>query len=248
MSNIEAATARLAFDDILEAVQESRRGRWFLQEYEARLQQRDSKSVLDAINRLEARVNSMATQAPDEIGKVRSAISNARNDLLKLGMGKDAMSEEGRMFAELANMARKAMPGEEQHAGIVRSLKLVEEIEKVVTPGAKPDHGGKFFAADSQLFEKVPVVEKPILVETKKAASTESKPATGAKLVIRKASEPAATVQEEPVVEVAQPVIMQDEPKIADHPRIMIVRKKADDMDEVVAEPAAPSEDSATAA
>jgi hypothetical protein len=246
MSNIETATARLAFDDILEAVQESRRGRWFLQEYEARLQKRDSKNILDAINRLEARMDGLGAAAPGELGRVRSAISNARNDLLKLGMGKQAMSEEGRLFAELADMARKAIPESEQSAGIVRSLQLVEEIERTVSA----ERGGNFFAADSQIFEKPPVAAKPVLVEkpepmvvvpAAQPKKTEATPSTGAKLVIRKATQDAdpAPVAEQPAVqppaEVAAPLPMAtpDEPMIADHPRIVLVRRKPEDMPDI---------------
>ena len=75
MANLEAAETRLSFDDILEAVQDSKRGRWFLQEFETRLQKRDTRSVLDAISRLESRMENLGAQTsnPDDLGKAGSA-------------------------------------------------------------------------------------------------------------------------------------------------------------------------------
>jgi hypothetical protein len=249
MSNLDAAATRLAFDDILEAVQESRRGRWFLQEYEARLQQRDSKSILDAINRLEARVGSMGASAPDELSRVRNAISNARNDLLKLGMGKQALSPEGKIFAQLAELARKSMPADSS-ATVVRGLQLVDEIERAVIP-ANNDHGGKYFTADAQIFQTPPVAAKPVLVEKPEPVvqikKSDEPVQTGAKLVIRKAN---AEIDAAPASPVAQPapeplkqeaVVPAVEVVTSDHPRISIVRRKPEDMNDV-------TDDSASAA
>ena len=282
MANLEAADTRLSFDDILEAVQDSRRGRWFLQEYESRLQKRDSQSILQAINRLENRMEAMGTggqSSPDEMARVRNAIANARNDLLKLGLGKDAMSKEGRLFAEIADLARKSMPvAVDSNAGIVRTLQLADEIEAVIATPSTIDKGAQYFAADAALFERAPV-SKPALVvaETAVAAAPVTEPArpaatkaepvpvktepakadkkeepapVGARLVIRKASQvetPAAEAASAPVIEQpAEPAVAESktnppeqvplpaaELPAMDNPRIVIIRRKAEDMPEV---------------
>jgi hypothetical protein len=237
MTDLEAAETRLSFDDILEAVQESTRGRWFLQEFEMRLQKRDTQSVLTAISRLEERMETLAPQAshPDDLGKVRAAIANARNDLLKLGLGKDALSKEGRLFAEMAEMARKVMPiAVDSNAGIVRTLQLVDEIDSVIAP---PDRGSKYFNADANLFERPAAPSKPVLVQTPDPVAPpvpvkkEEPPTTGAKLVIRRANQTAEQpVETTPVVH--ETVVAPDMPAI-DNPRIVIIRRKPEDMPDV---------------
>ncbi len=237
MTDLEAADTRLCFDDILEAVQESKRGRWFLQEFESRLQKRDTQSVLTAISRLENRMETLGPQAshPDDLGKVRSAIANARNDLLKLGLGKDALSKEGRLFAEMAEMARKVMPiAVDSNAGIVRTLQLVDEIDTVIAPS---DRGAKYFNADANLFERPATPSKPVLVQTPEPAAQqiavkkEEPPATGAKLVIRRSHQAA----EHPVeaTPAANEVVLAPDMPAIDNPRIVIIRRKAEDMPDV---------------
>jgi hypothetical protein len=250
MTDIEAAETRLTFDDILEAVQDSKRGRWFLKEFEAHLHKRDTQSVLSAISRLESRMEQLAPQAssPDDLGKVRVAIANARSDLLKLGLAKDALSKEGRLFAEMAEMARKTMPSAgEQNAGIVRSLQLVAEIDSVIAPQGQDDGGARYFNPDENLFERPAAPPKPVLVPTAKPAAPvevkKDEPAsTGAKLVIRKASQ---TVEQATEATDAKPVEMQTaispEMPAIDNPRIVIIRRRAEDMPEVGMEEAAES-------
>jgi hypothetical protein len=277
MSSLEAMDHRLTFDDILEAVQESKRGRWFLKEFEQRLQKQDTSSILQAISKLEARMDGFGAQAgqPAELVKVKAAIANARNDLLKLGVGKDAMSSEGRMFAELAEMARKAMPAStESSAGVMRTLQLVAEIETTVAPLSAAEASSKFFSADENLFERPAAQPKPLLVSStpvavvpaesvvqpnEQAAKPAAAPrkeepvATGAKLIIRKTSSaevapmeqpapPASEVVAEAAVDTPPPQPMATEtPEITsiDTPRIVIIRRKAEDMPEVDAVSAA---------
>jgi hypothetical protein len=257
MSSLELAENRLNFEDILEAVQDSKRGRWFLQEFESRIQKRESQSILSAISKLENRMEQLGPQATgaDDLGKVRAAIANARSDLFKLGLGKEALSKEGRLFADMAELARRAMPdADDKSVGIVRSLQLVDEIDRTISP-ANDDKGAKFFAADSNLFDRPVTVPKPVLVENipqaaeprpapveVKTPANKAEPAPiGAKLVIRKAgqmpSEPtiveakpnevvSATIKEKPI-----PASIV-EPK-SDNPRIVIIRRRAEDMPEV---------------
>jgi hypothetical protein len=250
MADLEAAETRLSFDDILEAVQDSKRGRWFLQEFESRLQKRDTRSVLDAISRLESRMENLSPQVPnpDDLGKVRSAIANARNDLIKLGLGKEALSKEGRIFHDMAEMARKSMPvAVDSNAGIVRTLQLADEIDNVIAPVSNEDRGAKYFATDSNLFERQAAPPKPVLVPAAEPlihvnTVKKDEPApVGAKLVIRKASqaiESPAQGAEPDTAPVVSSAVAPEMPAI-DNPRIMIIRRKAEDMPEVnVAEPA----------
>lgn len=267
MSNLELAGSRLSFDDLLEAVQDSKRGRWFLQEYETRIQKRDTQSILSAISKLENRMEHLGPQAGnvDDVVKVRTAISNARNDLFKMGLGKEAMSKEGRLFAEMAEMARKAIPeAGEKTASIVRTLQLVDEIDRAISPASVDDKGAKFFAADANLFDR-PVATKPVLVEVAEPAPVVVEPAkavvakkeepapTGAKLVIRKVNA-AAPLEATPVLEanpVAEAAAIAAEPAVTQtsymptsempkpvletthNPRIVIIRRRAEDMPEV---------------
>jgi hypothetical protein len=250
MADLEAAEARLSFDDILEAVQDSKRGRWFLQEFESRLQKRDTRSVLDAISRLESRMENLSPQVPnpDDLGKVRSAIANARNDLIKLGLGKEALSKEGRIFHDMAEMARKSMPvAVDSNAGIVRTLQLADEIDNVIAPVSNEDRGAKYFATDSNLFERQAAPPKPVLVPAAEplihvnTVKKDEPASVGAKLVIRKASqaiESPAQVAEPETAPVVSSAVAPEMPAI-DNPRIVIIRRKAEDMPEVnVAEPA----------
>lgn len=252
MANLEAADNRLSFDDILEAVQDSKRGRWFLHEFETRLQKRDTSSLLSAMARLESRMGELSTTSgkPENLGVVSAAIAKARNDLLKLGLGKEAMSDEGRMFADLAELARKVMPDTaEGRAGIVRALQLADEIDKVVAPAANTDSGAKYFQPDAELFERKTLPAKPTLVaapepvlDTKTPVKPQpvTPPATGAKLMIRRVgqSSDALPVAPAPVIEVQKraPVLSEtptpERPAI-DNPRIVIIRRKAEDMPDV---------------
>ncbi len=265
MSSLEAMDHRLTFDDILEAVQESKRGRWFLKEFEQRLQKQDTSSILQAISKLEARMDGFGVEAgqPAELTKVKAAIANARNDLLKLGLGKEAMSAEGQMFANLAEMARKALPSStENSAGVVRTLQLVAEIENTVAPPSLADRSAKFFNADENLFERQSALAKPVLVASvpveaatpveKAADAQKEEPVmTGAKLIIRKTSsnesvtdieqpQHQATAAPSEDVMPLMPVSMTNEDISAiDTPRIVIIRRRAEDMLEVEAESAA---------
>jgi hypothetical protein len=252
MADLEAAETRLSFDDILEAVQDSKRGRWFLQEFESRLQKRDTSSLLSAMTRLENRMVELSKSSgkPESLGSVSAAIAAARNDLLKLGLGKEAMSTEGRLFADLAEMARKAMPAAvEGRATIVRALQLVEEIEGAVITPPNSDRGADFFKPDADLFERRATMPKPTLVAAAESAiasppapkpEQSAAPATGAKLVIRRSDHSVEELQPEKsaAAEVQSPVVNLPDPQLPekstlDNPRIVIIRRRAEDMPDV---------------
>jgi hypothetical protein len=247
---LEAVDSRLTFDDILEAVQDSKRGRWFLQEYEARVQKQGSQTVLQAISRLEARMDGFAAQPEHarELTKVKAAIANARSDLLKIGVGKDALSAEGHLFAHLAELARNAMPmAADNNASIVRSLQLVDEIDRSINPAPTGNRETKFFGPDENLFERAGPTPKPVLVTSTAVEPTPvvqtEKPlvirkdepiSTGAKLVIRKTSSKEQIENDETLVPTIAPLqnATQEQTRI-DTPRIVIIRRRAEDMPEV---------------
>jgi hypothetical protein len=143
-------------------------------------------------------------------------------------------------------MARKAMPTSmEGRAGIVRALQLVDEIDTAVAPAPQANRDTKFFQHDIELFEQKAAPAKPTLVATQETVAEAAKqpvtlPATGAKLVIRKANHTgeSAPAQPAPSVEAIAPAVEVPEPimpeRLAiDNPRIVIIRRKAEDMPDV---------------
>jgi hypothetical protein len=232
MSHLESTDSCLTFDDILEAVQDSKRGRWFLQEFETRIQKRESAGLLQAIQRLERRMEGLtAAGAPlHDIDKVRGAIATARKDMLQLGFGKQAMSAEGRLFADLAELARKSLPANDDCKDkIVRSLQLVDEIDRAID--AATTSGTRFFMADAQVFENAAAAD-PAPTST----------ATGATLIVRRVD--AEDLQDGATeVKDLRPAAAT-EAKV-DHPRIVIIRRRAEDMPEVNIDVPAESESAA---
>jgi hypothetical protein len=137
---------------------------------------------------------------------------------------------------------------------------LIDEIDRAMSPANADDKGAKFFAADANLFDR-PVASKPVLVEViepapvviepaKPVAAKKEEPApTGAKLVIRKvnaaapadaapvteaapAAKVAAGITEPaslPTSEMPMPVM-----ETTQNPRIVIIRRRAEDMPEVL--------------
>lgn len=230
MSHLESTDSCLTFDDIFEAVQDSKRGRWFLQEFESRIQKRESAGVLQAIQRLERRMESMTAAGTSlhDIDKVRGAIASARKDMLHLGYGNKAMSAEGRLFADLAELARKSLPANDDCKDkIVRSLQLVDEIDRAID--AVANSGTRFFMADAQVFENNAAAE-----------AAKASAATGARLVVRRI-DPADMQDDTTTVESVQTAAATDARETKEnHPRIVIIRRAAEDMPEVnIEEPAA---------
>ncbi len=130
------------FDDVYAAVQETERGRWFLEEYRARMRSEETKSVLSAIHRLENVVTTLpaqGTKAP-ELDKLKAAIKLAREQistqLAPLSNETTQLSEEGQMFAALAKLSRQAFATEAPEAmrqnvgkSIDTALQLVQDID-----------------------------------------------------------------------------------------------------------------------
>jgi hypothetical protein len=255
MKDVEAVTASLSFDDLLGAVNESSRGRWFLDEYQRRLRKAEIGDILTAINRMESRFTGMPTPgvASTEVVRMRAALNQTRADIAKLAPG-ISLSDEGRLFAGLADMARKALPAEKATAelapGIIKALQLVDDMDVALNGVAK---GEQYFMQDQALFEPAAVAPapKPVLVSVtpepvSKPADTIIKmdveaPAQGAKLVIVRAGEAATLAKAAVAPEAAAPasVAPEKKPEISlavekvDNPRIVIIRRKPEEMTEV---------------
>jgi hypothetical protein len=190
MSREVAAEPGMSYEAVLEAVQESSRGRWFLNEFKSRNAGLDSGQILSAIARLENRMESLSSQgggaAAAELARVRQAIATTRQDILKAS-GAPGLSEEGKLFAHLAELARKSLaqggtmsgtlPGNEALPGsIVQALRLVDQIDFTLnsspSSGRKPEtpYTDNFFGRDSDLLlpqgaqPAQPAMPKPALV------------------------------------------------------------------------------------
>jgi hypothetical protein len=148
-----------SYDDVLAAVQESSRGRWFLDEYASRLRQNDSKAVLAAIQKLEETIgelpNARSAEQPatQDVQKMKRAIENIRRQIAAGSDGKP-LSEEAQMFSHLADLARAAFNGQtnevrpEIRSGIEMALRVVQDIENEIR-GAK-SHAEPEAAAQKQ--------------------------------------------------------------------------------------------------
>jgi hypothetical protein len=271
MKDVEAVAANLSFDDLLQAVTESSRGRWFLDEYQKRLRKAESGDILSAINRIEARIAELPGPglASTDVTRMKAAVNAARADIAKLSPNK-GLSDEGRLFAGLAELARLTLPAEKATAdiapGIVKALQLVDELDTTLNG---PASGEKYFKQDQALFEPAAPAPKPVLVASTPdpVAAPQPKPveakkpeveaaSQGAKLVIIKAGvkveEPSAPVIVEPPVAAepvktefverrAEPAAIAEtkKPEAAlpvdkiDNPRIVIIRRKPEEMTEV---------------
>jgi hypothetical protein len=206
MTSSVAAVLSESFEDVLGAVQDTARGRWFLDEFSKRNKSQDTTSILAAIGKLESLIGTQAAPVDGaQVQKAREAIAAAKVKLRALHNEIPALSDEARMFAKLVEMSRAALSGDKQAVGrgIDVALSLVDELDQSFSGGAvvaavKPA-GEAYFAADQDVFEtpNVKPVEKPVLVETPKpvaAAPVETpKPAKvedeqprGAKLTINR--------------------------------------------------------------
>jgi len=215
MSREVAAEPGMSYEAVLEAVQESSRGRWFLNEFKLRNAGVDSRQILGAIGRLESRMESLSQGgegAAAELARVRQAIATTRQDILKAS-GAPGLSEEGKLFAHLAELARKSLaqggttPGSEALPGtIVQVLRLVDQIDGSLNSGQntglntgknlETPYADNFFQRDKDLLQAPatpPAPAKPALVvapaPTPPPAITKppvETPTLGAKLVINR--------------------------------------------------------------
>lgn len=266
MSKDLSAEIGFSFEAVLEAVQDSARGRWFLEELKKRSGQQDLAQVSDAITRIETRIEGMSGHftAAEDLNKVRNAIAAARSDIQNLTPQAEGLSTEGRLFAHLADLARKSIPQDGPQAGVEKALRLVDQLDSSLNSNVMPfpapsaKAADRFFQQDAAVFEQKPA---PAVVQATPAKPIVEPVAMGAKLTITRIgkdvpppAEPVAVatqapapvaepvsqepVKEEPVAVVAPTKIEALEPA---KPRIVIIRRKPEETPEVPAVLAAPA-------
>jgi hypothetical protein len=207
MANSVAAVLSESFEDVLGAVQDTARGRWFLDEFSKRNKSQDTTSILAAIGKLESLIGTQAAPVDGaQVQKAREAIAAAKTKLKALHNEIPALSEEARMFAKLAEMSRAALSGDKQAVGrgVDVALSLVDELDQSFSGGAavaavKPARE-TYFAADQDVFEtpKVQPVEKPALVEVPKPVAIAPVAAAPVAAVPVEAPKPAKVEDEQP--------------------------------------------------
>jgi hypothetical protein len=283
------AEQSLSFDDLLNAVQESSRGRWFLGKYEERIRSTGTENILSSIAKLENAIAGMSNIGGDNalLARAKAAIAAARSDIAKLDQseGQPNLSNEARLFAKLADMARASFNADGKtndnsvvNTGVVRALRLVDELDQAMA--APHAVTANYFAPHAEVFEApAPVaIAAPttIAAEIKSTPKAVEKiePERGAKLTIKRSSDvPAAvapvpepqapiqileTVITEPVSIttpptdipfVDAPVPQPSEPEAAAKPRVVIIRRKPEDVMEVpmVEEATTPQSESSAA-
>ena len=202
-----------SIDDVLKVVQETPRGRWFIEAYTQRLKSEGTDNILTAIAKLENHISSISNSdaSAEVLQKARSAIAQARQEIADLEPKNGKLSSEARLFANLADMSRKAFGESHDGKGVERALKLVADLDRDLNTSnaaeenlivAKPDR--QYFKQDEAIFEPTPapslIVQKPVAAKTVDVPEVSNK---GAKLVIRRLSAPETTAPmiAEPIVE-----------------------------------------------
>jgi hypothetical protein len=243
-----------SIDEVLTAVQETPRGRWFLEAYSNRIKGDSTANILQAIGKLEQNLKTMTTGGAEAglLQQARSAIAAAKREISLLEPQTAELSAEGQLFAKLAELSRVAFsanaPGQASVAsGVDRVLRLVADLDRDLG-GSKNDNAAtasasapakpaiQYFKPDEEIFEPAPA---PVIAAVAKPEPITEVSTRGAKLVIQRVSSPKPeaiaepTVTEEPKVE--PPAItssVQPDTK-PDNSRIVIIRRKAEDMTDV---------------
>jgi hypothetical protein len=244
-----------SIDEVLTAVQETPRGRWFLEAYANRIKSDGNSNVLQAIAKLENSLSSIAAGGADSavLNKARKAIATARQDIVAFDPSIKELSAEGQLFAKLANLSRESFSTTAATApnigkGIERALKLVADLDVELSGNATsnaepagPKPATQYFRQDEEIFEPV---RPAAIVAVVKTPEPPEVPNRGAKLVIQRTSapktaepRPAAVAEpetEKPVQETIAKVPSPDAQEKPQSPsRIVIIRKKAEEMMDV---------------
>ncbi len=236
-----------SIDDVLTAVQETPRGRWFLEAYASRVKNDGTANILSAIAKLETNLNAMTISGAETglLQQARNAIAAAKREIALLEPQTAQLSAEGQMFAKLAELSRQAFSSTPAtssiSSGVDRVFKLVAELDKNLAPAsievapAKP--AVQYFKQDEAVFEPAPapvmaVVAKPMPVPVEVSNR-------GAKLTIQRTSPTKIEIVSEPEILVAhdEPIAIVSstpvEPIPKEPSRIVIIRRKADEMIDV---------------
>jgi hypothetical protein len=230
-----------SIDEVLTAVQETPRGRWFLEAYAARVKNDGTANILSAIAKLENNLTAMTIGGADTglLQNARAAIAAAKREITMLEPQTANLSAEGQLFAKLAELSRQAFAsGEPAKAsvgsGVDRVLKLVSDLDQTLSGPALEAAPAKpavqYFKQDETVFEPAPA---PVIVAVPKPPVAEISN-KGAKLVIHRVSqaklETPSIIEEEPI---AITTTILEQPKAPETSRIVIIRKKAEDVMEV---------------
>ena len=233
-----------SIDEVLNAVEETPRGRWFLQAYAERLRKDETATILASIDKLQSSLKSMLGSGSETklIEETRAAIAQARLEIRNLSPEIAELSPEGQLFAKLAEHSRQAFGSMNATPAIgksvERAMRLVADLERNFAdpdkgPATAPIHPGTYFKQDEAIFEPAPT--KPVVV------SSEPKPSAellnrGARLVIERVGEtfhqPRAEDKgsDQRSADVfAAPAAVGAEEK----PRITIIRREIEDLPEV---------------
>lgn len=191
------------YESLLAAVRETNRGRWFLDEYRARIQRSGTESILTAIGRVEAAIASLPVSEMPVLNTARAAIANARREIAGLpGDGPDATA--GAFFAHLAQgTAANNNSGEEAPAlsrRIARALQLVDELDAAIGSSARTDLAPplkpaqmRYFSQDEDVFVAPAKTQQP-LASPPEAKLEKTEAQRGARLVIKRRDEEQANV------------------------------------------------------
>jgi len=243
----------LNFDDLLQTVQESARGRWFLSEFENRLRSSQGSDILNAIKRLEGVISEQVKSGGADaalVARARTAIAAARREIAAMEGANQQLTDEGRLFAKLADMARAAFAADASAtplvtAGVSRALRLVDEIDRDLGP-APAANAAEYFPAETQIFEQPPKQVQAAMAPPPKPAARDVD--RGAKLVIHKSDETPAAAPAEPVAtkapepppaeEAAEPAapaasVTSIAPAPAKVSRVVIIRRKPEELMDV---------------
>jgi hypothetical protein len=250
-----------SFDDVLHAVQETARGRWFLDEFAKRKKAEDTAVILAAVVKLESAISRMPEPTQDSehaaLDKAKKAIARAKAQIKSLSPEGSPLSEEAQLFSRLAELSRKAHSAETAEAvrdtiskGVEVALKLVSELDVELGTANEPvkavsTTGQKYFNQDRDIFEAPAKSSKPAVEPPDIQLGTKTKPAApppsadpvirGAKLTINRPSSPTTETE-------APPTATLDKPA---EQRIVIIRRAPDETIEV---PLVDDQDKASAA
>lgn len=248
-----------SIDELVSVVEETPRGRWFLQAYAERLKKGETATILGSIEKLEASLKSMTGSGAEVklVETTRAAIAQARQEIQNLSPEMSGLSPEGQLFAKLAEQSRLAFSGKNETPaigkGVERALRLVADLERNFSSpspakSSPPSHQSAYFKQDEAIFEPAPAKPVVVVAEPKPQAEV---PARGARLVIERVGEighqrqSVAPGADERTADVftAQPT-----PEAGEKPRITIIRREVEDLPDVPLPDVTPSFESHTTA
>lgn len=204
MATLERFDPPENYESLLAAVKETPRGRWFLDEFQARIRRSETESILNAIGKVEAAVASLPVSELPVLNTARAAIAAARREIAGLpGDGPDATA--GAFFAHLAQgTAANNNSGEEAPAlsrRIARALQLVDELDTAIgrssasveaAPPLMPSQL-QYFSQDEDVFV-APAKPQPGILSSQDAKVEKTDAPRGARLVIKRREEEQASV------------------------------------------------------